>query len=78
MRVDHHARGDAEGRAEHDVGRLAAHAGQFDQLFDALRHLAVVLSDQQAAAGLDVLGLVAKKSGALDVLFQFGDAGRGA
>ena len=35
-------------------------------------HLAVVLLDQHAAGGLDVLGLVAEKAGALHGLFQLG------
>ena len=38
----------------------------------SVRHLAFVLLDQHAAGGLDVLGLVAEKAGALHGLFQLG------
>ena len=69
--VHHDSRGDAERRAEDDVGRLPPDAGQLHQLFEVLGHLAVVLLDQHAAGGLDVFRLVAKKARALDVLFQF-------
>ena len=67
--------GNAEGRAQHHVGRLAADAGQLDQRVQVLRHLAAVFVDQLPAAGLDVLGLVAEEAGALDGLFQLGQWG---
>ena len=70
VRIDHHAGGDAEGRAQHDVGRLAAHARQVHEFLQRRGHLAAVLVDQLLAAGLDALGLVAKEAGALDGLFQ--------
>ena len=77
VRIDHHADGNAIGRAQDHVGRLPPDAGQLHQLLDLPRHLAVVLLQQDAAAVLDALGLVAEKAGALDVAFQLGQPGPG-
>ena len=70
VRVDHDARGDAERCAQHHIGGFSADAGQFDQLVELLRHLAVVAFEQRLAAVLDVFGLIAKETGALNVTFQ--------
>ena len=45
MRVDRHGRL-AEGDIEHDIGGLAADAGQRFQLLARARHLATMLGDQ--------------------------------
>ena len=73
MRIDHHARGDVKNRAQDYVGRLAADARKFDQPREILRHVAVIVFDQEAAAVLDVLRLVAEKARALDRFFQITD-----
>ena len=72
VRVDHDARREAEGRAQHDVGRLAADAGQLDERVQVARHLAVMLFDQLLAAAGNALGLVAKEAGALDGPLELG------
>ena len=36
-----------------------------------VRHLGIKLTDQVITGRLDALGLVAKKAGAFDILFQF-------
>jgi hypothetical protein len=55
MRVDRHGRL-AERGVEHDVGRLAAHAGQRFQRFAVVRHLASMVFDQQPAERDNVFG----------------------
>ena len=51
VRVDHHAGRFAEGDAEHDVGRLAADAGELRPASSSsCGHLAVVLVDQRRAS----------------------------
>ena len=79
--IDHHARGNSERGAQHDIGRFASHAGQLYEFVDRLRHLAVELIDQLAATFLNAFGLVAKEAGALNRLFQLrpfgGGVGRG-
>ena len=77
VRIDYDARRDAKGRAENDVGRLPAYARQFDQFSMTCGASPPPCSDQQAAAVLNALGLVAKKAGALDRFFQLGNRGLG-
>ncbi len=50
VRIDDDARGNAKRRAQHDVGRLAADAGQLDQRSRSCGHLAAVLLDQIAGS----------------------------
>jgi hypothetical protein len=71
--VDDHSRSDAKGRAEHNVGRLAAGSRQLDELLELAGNFAAVLLDKQSAARLNILGLIAKEAGGLDDLFQFLD-----
>ena len=73
MGIDHNARGNFKSGAQQDVGRFSSDARQFDQLFEGLRRQAFVVFDQQSAAILDALRLVAKEAGALDRFFQIGD-----
>ena len=70
MRIDHDARRDSKGRAQHDVGRLATDARQLHKLFHIGGHFAAVFLDELDAAGMDVLGLVAKEARALNQLLQ--------
>ena len=67
----------AEGRPQHDVGRLATHTGQLGQQVQILRHVAIIVFHQLLATRFDILGLVAKEAGALDRLLQFCRGQRG-
>ena len=69
MRIDRDAR-HAESRAENDVRRLAAHAGQRDQFLHRGRYLAVVQFHKLPAAGEDALSFVAEKARRLDHFLQ--------
>jgi len=64
--VHHHAFFEAEGVAEDDIRSLASDACELGQLHHCAWNLAAVPLDEGAAAGLDVLRLVAKKAGGLD------------
>ncbi len=55
---------------ENHIGRLAADAGQFFQLFARLRHLAFVVCDQRLRQRDHVLRLAAIKPDGLDVFEQ--------
>ena len=66
MRVDGDGRL-AEGRVEHHVGRLAADAGQGFEGGTVCGYLSVVLLDQHAAGGDDVLRLGTEQADGLDV-----------
>jgi uncharacterized membrane protein len=57
----------AEGDAEHDVGGLAADAGQGFQVLALARHLAAVALDQELREGDDVAGLGAPEADGADV-----------
>ena len=62
VRVDHHAGRNAKGRAQHHVGRLAAHARQLDQRVEVLRHLAAVIArPARVQQALMFLALLRKK-----------------
>ena len=62
-----------KGRAEHDVGRLAADAGQLHQLVHGRAALRRRAPPRASRSSLDVLGFVAKEAGALDQLLQLAD-----
>ena len=62
---------DVKGVAEYDVGRLAADAGECNQLRHRLRHFAYVVFDEGAAGILNALGLIAKQTNPPDVILQF-------
>src|SRR5262245_19009322 len=72
MRIDGDA-GHAIRVAEDHVRRLAADARQWHQSLHGCRDLAAVFFDNQPAARLDVLGLVAKEAGRLDGFLQLAD-----
>ena len=61
----------AEGDVEHDVGGLAAHAGQGFQRLAIRWHFAAVLIQQDAAGAQDVLRLGVVQADGADVLLQF-------
>jgi len=52
-----------EGVAQDDVGGFAADAGEVEELLHGLRDLALVFFDKRFGHGLDVLRLVAIKTG---------------
>ena len=58
--------GIAEGVAEHDVGGLAAHAGQGDEVLEPRRDLAVEALDERLRELEQRLGLGAEEAGRLD------------
>ena len=70
MGIDHDA-GHAENIAEDDIGALASDAGQTDQGLHIAWHFTAVFGNQYFHSGADILGLLAKKSGLADILFQF-------
>ena len=55
---------------EHDIGGLAAHAGQADEILARVGHLAAIFVDQQLAERDHVLGLGIEQADGLDVLLQ--------
>src|SRR5690242_7953410 len=61
---------DAVGVAHHDVGGLACHTGQRDELVHRAWHLAAEALDDQVCRRADALRLVAVEAGLLDVLLQ--------
>jgi len=75
VRVHDHAGVDAERIAQNDIGGFASDAVEVRQFLHRARHLAVVLPDQFAATGLDVLRLVPKKARRPDGLLEFGERG---
>ena len=66
-----------EGVPQDHVGGLAAHPRQLHQLLQGPRHLAVEFFHQHLAEALDALGLVVKKAGGADHLFEIGQGGLG-
>jgi hypothetical protein len=62
--------GFAEGRVQHHVGGLAAHARQGFQRLALARHFAAVLVHQDLAGGDDVLGLVVVQADGRDIGLQ--------
>ena len=77
MRIDDNARWDTKSRSQHDIGRLSTHTGQLDKIRQLSGYLAVMLVYQLSAAGLDVLGFIAKETSTFDVFFQLARRGRG-
>jgi hypothetical protein len=67
MGVDRHGRL-AERHVQHDIGGLAADAGQFRQGVAVVRHLAAMVADQRLAQRDDVLRLVAPEADGADVV----------
>jgi hypothetical protein len=59
-----------EGGVEHDVGGLAADAGQGGQRVAILRHLAAEIAHQYFGQGDDILRLGVEQSDRLDVLLE--------
>src|ERR1035441_1138012 len=70
MRVNHDAVGNLVPRAQHDVGGLARHSGQLQQLLHGARHLPAEFADQFAGCAHDRLRLVAEKPGGANVGFE--------
>ena len=58
----------AECGVEHDIGRLAAYAGQRLQLLARARHVAAVAVDQRLTERNDILRLGVEQADALDRL----------
>ncbi len=70
MRIDHNAHGNAEARAQYDVGCLAPHARKFDEGVEFARNLAAMLANEVAAQTLKAFGLVVEKVDALDQILD--------
>src|SRR5690348_14533882 len=70
MRVHHHAHVDVKGVSEHDVRGLAADAAERDQFVHRAGNITAETLGQRLAASLDAPGLIAKKTGRLNFLFQ--------
>src|SRR5712671_1301993 len=75
MRVDHHAFRDSKCHAKDDVGSLARHARQLEQLIHFARHLPAVFFDDQSARSLNTLCLVPEESGRMNHLLEFRNIG---
>jgi hypothetical protein len=69
MRVDCNCRL-AERDVEHDVRRLAAHAGKFLQLLAVRRDLTAMLPHQLIGHSNDVFGLRVEQADSLDVFLH--------
>ena len=55
---------------DQDIGRLAADAGQFHQLIESLRHLAMIFFTKDGTVGQDILGLAAIEAAGPYLFFQ--------
>src|SRR5215470_1329872 len=62
--------GDAEGVAEHDVGRLAPHAGKRDELLEGAGHSAAVALHQRLTHAHEGSGLGLEEAGGVDLLLE--------
>lgn len=71
VRVDDDAFVDVEGVPQHDVGGLAAHTAQLDELREAFRHFAAILAHQGVRHRDETFRLGTKEPGALDDVFDF-------
>ena len=60
----------AKGSVEHDIRRLAPHAGQSFETGPVIRYLAAMPFQQEAAGGDNVFGLGSVKTNCLDVFAQ--------
>ena len=69
--------GTSEGVAEHDVGGLAADAGQRDQVVEPARHLAVEALEQGGRELEQRVGLGPEEAGRLDQRLELGAVGGG-
>ncbi len=69
--VDDNSGRDAKRIAEDDVRRLAGDAAEREQLNHRLRNLAVKYVDHPLTRGLNILCFVSKKTGRVNVLFEF-------
>ena len=69
--------GNAEGVAEHDVGGLASHSRQLDQLLHRLRHFAAVIRDQRLRHAEERFRLGAEESGRVNLRLELRRCGPG-
>ena len=70
MRVDDHARSDAEGVAQHNVRGLSGDTAERQNLVHRSRYLAAVFIDDSPARGLNIPCLVPEESSRVNVLFE--------
>jgi hypothetical protein len=60
----------AEGGSEDHIAGFAPHPGKFDQFFQRLRHLAVMLRQDRFGAIFNVFGFIMKKAGGTNQIFN--------
>ena len=70
MGVDDDSLGFAERDAQDDVGRLASHAGQFQELIHFFWHPTAILTVDDLRRRTDMFGLVAEEPRRMDQLFE--------
>ncbi len=75
--VRHHHAGHMEHIPQHQVGRLAAHSGQLQQLLHGAGDLSSVIPQQHLGGPHDVPGLGPEKASGVDVLFHLRHVGPG-
>ena len=75
--VRHHYAGGVVHVAQNQVGGLAAHTGQLEQLLHGVGHPAAVLLHQHAGGGYNVPGLGPEEAGGMDIGFHLGGVGLG-
>jgi hypothetical protein len=71
MRIHRNTLWTLEGIAKHNVGRLAAHTWETNQLFHRRWHLAIVLDDERRAAFLDTPGFLSVEASGLNDMREF-------
>ena len=79
VRVHHHAAGNAEGFAQHDVGSLARHAAEAQKLGHGAGDFAVEFVQQLGGGLANGAGLAAEEAGLANDFFNFelGGGGQG-
>lgn len=75
--IDDDSRGDPQGVAKHDMGRLSPDSGQGCQVFQVGRHLAPVPSDQSLSHAQQVAGFGPEEACGVDQALQFRKLGTG-
>ena len=70
--VGHHHPGHVEHVPQHQVGCLAAHTGQLQELLHGARHLAAVVPQEHLGGQDDVPGLGPEEAGGMYVLLHLG------
>ena len=73
--IRHHHAGDMVDVPQNEVGRLASHPRELQQVLHIVGHLAVKLLQHHLRGGHDVPGLGPEKAGGVDVRLHLGDIG---